>query len=300
MDINKKLNKVIEVIFMIALVGILVFVSNISIISLGLVPVLFSIYIFRRGYLKFLLVFILTSLAGFLYMDLFDNLAIFSVFLLLSLVFSLNIKYLKTDKAQIVCTAIITCLIFIGLYKLSMYKEGLSLDDLANGVRQMVEMNYDYKFSTEAYKLSLSLYPSIFAFFAMIYSLLGIKVIRNYINIKDGSLKDLEKVNEIRIEKKNLLTIGVFVAIIYIVSKILRIEEAYIRVNIFAIILEILAFNGLSAYDYMIARSNIPLSRGFQWFFIIILLQFLLVLFIILGFIDIILDIRKKRSLNEK
>lgn len=300
MDINKKLNKIIEVIFMIALVGILVFVSNISIISLGLVPVLFSIYIFRRGYLKFLLVFILSGLTGFLYMDLFDNLAIFSVLLLLSLVFSLNIKYLKTDKAQIVCTSIITCLIFIGLYKLSMYKEGLSLDDLANGVRQMVEANYDYKFSTDAYKLSLSLYPSIFAFFAMIYSLLGIKVIRNYINIKDGSLKDLEKVNEIRIEKKNLLTIGVFVAIIYIVSKILRIEEAYIRVNIFAIILEIFAFNGLSAYDYMIARSNIPLSRGFQWFFIIILLQFLLVLFIILGFIDIILDIRKKRSLNEK
>ncbi len=47
MDINKKLNNIVEAVFVLSLVGILVFVSNISIIPLALVPVLFSIYIFR-------------------------------------------------------------------------------------------------------------------------------------------------------------------------------------------------------------------------------------------------------------
>ena len=140
----------------------------------------------------------------------------------------------------------------------------------------------------------------MFTFFSVIYSILGIKLIRNYVNIKEGSLEDLDNINEIRIENKDILTIAAFMAIIYIVCNFLKLNMTYVRVNILAILVEILAFNGLSAYDYMISKSNIPLSRGFQCFFIIILLQFLIILFIILGFIDIILDVRKKRSFNEE
>lgn len=300
MDINKKLNNIVEAVFMLSLIGILVFVSNISIIPLALVPVLFSIYIFRNGFGKFFLVFVLSFSTSILYLDLYDSLAIFISILAISLLFTLAIKYIKSDKAEIVLVTIILSLIFVGLYVFAMQKEGLSLDDLAVSMKEYLESSLDYNFSLDIYKLSLSLFPSMFTFFSVIYSILGIKLIRNYVSIKDGNLEDLNNINKIRIENKDILTIVTFMAIIYIVCNLLKLNMTYVRVNILAILVEILAFNGLSAYDYMISESSIPLSRGFQWFFIIILLQFLIILFIILGFIDIILDVRKKRRFNEE
>lgn len=300
MDINKKLNNIVEAVFMLSLVGILVFVSNISIIPLALVPVLFSIYIFRNGFGKFFLLFVLGASISLLYMDLCDSLAVFISILAISLLFTLVIKYIKSDKAEIVLVAIALSLIFIGLYVFAMRREGVSLDSLAANMKEYLENSLDYNFSLDVYKLSLALFPSMFTFFSVIYSILGIKLIRNYVNIKEGSLEDLDNINEIRIESKDILTIIAFMAIIYIVCNFLKLNMTYVKVNILAILVEILAFNGLSAYDYMISKSNIPLSRGFQWFFVIILLQFLIILFIILGFIDIILDVRKKRSFNEE
>lgn len=300
MDINKKLNNIVEAVFVLSLVGILVFVSNISIIPLALVPVLFSIYIFRNSFGKFFLLFVLTASISLLYLDLYDSLAIFISILAISLLFTLAIKYIKSDKAEIVLVAIVLSLIFIGLYVFAMKKEGLSLDYLAENLKEYLENSLDYNFSLDIYRLSLALFPSMFTFFSVIYSILGIKLIRNYINIKEGSLEDLDNINEIRIENKDILTIVAFMAIIYIVCNLLKLNMTYVKVNMLAILVEILAFNGLSAYDYMISKSSIPLSRGFQWFFIIILLQFLIILFIILGFIDIILDVRKKRSFNEE
>lgn len=300
MDINKKLNNIVEAVFMLSLIGILVFVSNISIIPLALVPVLFSIYIFRTGFGKFFLVFVLSASISLLYLDLYDSLAIFISILAISLLFTLAIKYINSDKAEIVLVAVCLSLIFIGLYVFAMKREGVSLDSLAGNMKEYLENNLDYNFSLDVYKLSLALFPSMFAFFSVIYSILGIKLIRNYVNIKEGSLEDLDNINEIRIENKDILTIVAFMAIIYIVCNLLKLNMTYVRVNILAMLVEILAFNGLSVYDYMISKSSIPLSRGFQWFFIIILLQFLIILFIILGFIDIILDVRKKRSFNEE
>lgn len=300
MDINKKLNNIVEAVFMLSLIGILVFVSNISIIPLALVPVLFSIYIFRNGFGKFFLVFVLSFSTSILYLDLYDSFAIFISIFAISLLFTLAIKYIKSDKAEIVLVTIILSLIFVGLYVFAMQKEGLSLDDLAVSMKEYLESSLDYNFSLDIYKLSLSLFPSMFTFLSVIYSILGIKLIRNYVSIKDGNLEDLNNINKIRIENKDILTIVTFMAIIYIVCNLLKLNMTYVRVNILAILVEILAFNGLSAYDYMISESSIPLSRGFQWFFIIILLQFLIILFIILGFIDIILDVRKKRRFNEE
>lgn len=112
-------------------------------------------------------------------------------------------------------------------------------------------------------------------------------------------MDDLKKANELRLECKDVLALVAFAGLSYLLAFLFKLDMNYVKLNIIGIILVIIAFNGLSAYDYMIAKSSIPVSRGFQWFFIIILLEFLLIFFVILGFIDIILDIRKKRSLNE-
>ncbi len=299
MGINENYKKVIEPIFMVALISILIFLSNVSLLILATGPILLSIYIFKYGYKGFLLTFVGTFILGLLYMDIRDLIVLVGLIFLISLCFYLPIRYQKNDKRQILTVFILLTLILTGSFSYSLVKEGLSLDYLANEMREIIEGSLEYDMPLEYIKLSIGLYPSFFAFFSFIYSLIGIKLIRNYVSIKLALVDDLKNANELRLEYKDMLGFVAFVGISYMVAFIFKLDMNYIYLNLFGIFLVVMAFNGLSTYDYMISKSSIPVSRGFQWFFIIILLEFLLIFFVILGFIDIILDIRKERSLNE-
>ncbi|WP_308655051.1 hypothetical protein [uncultured Anaerococcus sp.] len=299
MGINENYKKVIEPIFMVALISILIFLSNVSLLILATGPILLSIYIFKYGYKGFLLTFVGTFILGLLYMDIRDLIVLVGLIFLISLCFYLPIRYQKNDKRQILTVFILLTLILTGSFSYSLVKEGLSLDYLANEMREIIEGSLEYDMPLEYIKLSIGLYPSFFAFFSFIYSLIGIKLIRNYVSIKLALVDDLKNANELRLEYKDMLGFVAFVGISYMVAFIFKLDMNYIYLSLFGIFLVVMAFNGLSTYDYMISKSSIPVSRGFQWFFIIILLEFLLIFFVILGFIDIILDIRKKRSLNE-
>ena len=299
MGINENYKKVIEPIFMVALISILIFLSNVSLLILATGPILLSIYIFKYGYKGFLLTFVGTFILGLLYMDIRDLIVLVGLIFLISLCFYLPIRYQKNDKRQILTVFILLTLILTGSFSYSLVKEGLSLDYLANEMREIIEGSLEYDMPLEYIKLSIGLYPSFFAFFSFIYSLIGIKLIRNYVSIKLALVDDLKNANELRLEYKDMLGFVAFVGISYMVAFIFKLDMNYIYLNLFGIFLVVMAFNGLSTYDYMISKSSIPVSRGFQWFFVIILLEFLLFFFVILGFIDIILDIRKKRSLNE-
>lgn len=299
MGINENYKKVIEPIFMVALISILIFLSNVSLLILATGPILLSIYIFKYGYKGFLLTFVGTFILGLLYMDIRDLIVLVGLIFLISLCFYLPIRYQKNDKRQFLTVFILLTLILTGSFSYSLVKEGLSLDYLANEMREIIEGSLEYDMPLEYIKLSIGLYPSFFAFFSFIYSLIGIKLIRNYVSIKLALVDDLKNANELRLEYKDMLGFVAFVGISYMVAFIFKLDMNYIYLNLFGIFLVVMAFNGLSTYDYMISKSSIPVSRGFQWFFIIILLEFLLIFFVILGFIDIILDIRKKRSLNE-
>lgn len=299
MDSNENYKKVIEPIFMVALMSILIFLSNVSLLILATGPILLSIYIFKYGYKGFLTTLLGTFILGLLYMDIKDLIVLVGLIFLISLCFYLPIRYQKNDKREILTVFILLTLILTASFSYSLVREGLSLDYLANEMKGIIEGSLEYEMPVEYIKLSIGLYPSFFAFFSFIYSLAGIKLIRNYVSIKLDLVDDLKKANELRLEYKDLLVFVAFAGLSYLLAFLLKVDMNYVHLNILGIILVLVAFNGLSAYDYMISKSSIPVSRGFQWFFIIILLEFLLIFFVILGFIDIILDIRKKRSLNE-
>lgn len=299
MDINENYKKVIEPIFMVALISILIFLSNVSLLMLATGPILLSIYIFKYGYKGFLLTFVGTFILGLLYMNIKDLIQIVGLIFLMSLCFYLPIRYQKNDKREILTVFILITLILIGSFSYSLVKEGLSLDYLANEMKGIIGESLEYDLPVEYIKLSIGLFPSFFAFFSFIYSIIGIKLIRNYVSIKLDLVDDLKRANELRLEYKDILVLVALAGLSYLSTLLFKLDMNYVKLNIVGIILVVIAFNGLSAYDYMISKSTIPVSRGFQWFFIIILLEFLLFFFVILGFIDIILDIRKKRSLNE-
>ena len=299
MGINENYKKVIEPIFMVALISILIFLSNVSLLILATGPILLSIYIFKYGYKGFLITFVGTFILGLLYMDIKDLIVLVGLIFLLSPRLYLPIRYQRDDKREILTVFVLITFILVASFSFGLVKEGLSLDYLASEIKGIVEGSLEYELPIEYVKLSIGLYPSFFAFFSFIYSIIGIKLIRNYVSLKLDLVGDLKKANELRLEYKDILAFVAFSALSYLLALLFKLDMNYVYLNIVGIILVVLAFNGLSAYDYMISKSSIPLSRGFQWFFIIILLEFLLIFFVILGFIDIILDIRKKRSLNE-
>lgn len=59
------------------------------------------------------------------------------------------------------------------------------------------------------------------------------------------------------------------------------------------------AINGASLFDYILKNSKLPLSRGFQWFFMLILIQVFIIPLLIIGIADIFIDFRARRKNEE-
>ncbi|MDO5047886.1 MAG: hypothetical protein Q4D88_04980 [Anaerococcus sp.] len=289
-----KINGLVDIIFFVGIIFLLLILSGTSLIFLALLPILLSILALSKGLGKFFLSLSLTFSLGLLYRSLEDLLGPLILITLLSLSFIFLIRFIKNDKVQISLAFLVTSLILIGFYRISLYRLGLSLDDLARELRLVVEEAVSYDLDFSYYKLSIGLYPTVFSLISFAYSLLAIKLIRNYLSIAYGIGEDLLKVNNMRIEKKDLLIISLGLFLAYFLARISG-ARTYVEINILGIMLVVLFFNGLSVFDYMISKLNLPLSRGIQWFFILVLIQILAIFFLILGFADIILDIRSER-----
>ena len=77
------------------------------------------------------------------------------------------------------------------------------------------------------------------------------------------------------------------------------IKDIYLLGNLVLLTMMFFVVNGVSLFDYILKNSTIPLTRGFQWFFIVILIQIFLIPLIILGILDVFIDFRARRK-NEK
>ena len=128
---------------------------------------------------------------------------------------------------------------------------------------------------------------------SLIYSAISLKIIRNYLAYKKIG-KDMVALRDIRLDKKDFSTIIIASIILYFIVRFLGVKDIYIRTNLIWICLSILLFNGMGVYDYMLSMRKSLLSRGLQWFFVIVFFYIFAVFFVIIGFADIFIDIRNK------
>ena len=299
MTLTKNTNRIMEPIFVIALTLLCLFFSEKSLVFIGMVPILFTIFYFNEGILSFLLGAFCTYLLGLIFVDK-DALSMSLIALLLislSLIVLIGLKF--TARVQIIGTFVITSLIFIFLYKYQMLEKGLSIDKLALNLKENFEDLYAYRLDFDIYRLTTSLYPAILAWVSMFYAILSVKIIRNYLSIKDEGFTDVKNLDELRMNPKDLVILFIIEVAIYFLGKFFAIKDLYLLGNLILLALMFFAINGASLFDYILKNSKLPLSRGFQWFFMLILIQVFIIPLLIIGIADIFIDFRARRKNEE-
>ncbi|WP_308748878.1 hypothetical protein [uncultured Anaerococcus sp.] len=299
MTLTKNTNRIMEPIFVIALTLLCLFFSEKSLVFIGMVPILFTIFYFNEGILSFLLGAFGTYLLGLIFVDK-DALSMSLIALLLislSLIVLIGLKF--TARVQIIGTFVITSLIFIFLYKYQMLEKGLSIDKLAINLKENFEDLYAYRLDFDIYRLTTSLYPAILAWVSMFYAILSVKIIRNYLSIKDEGFTDVKNLDELRMNPKDLVILFIIEVAIYFLGKFFAIKDLYLLGNLILLALMFFAINGASLFDYILKNSKLPLSRGFQWFFMLILIQVFIIPLLIIGIVDIFIDFRARRKNEE-
>ena len=293
MEVSKNIKQIINILLGICLFTILLLISDASLIVFAFCPILLAIVYFSYGLGKYLLTIAFSLMLAFIFADFrFMALNILPLFII-SLIFLLIIKSDISDREQIIISWVFISLILIVIYKLSMLVENIDIDKLANDLKKALEEVSDYKIAIDYYKASFALYPAILSSASLIYSLIGLKIIRNFLSYKNIG-KDLLSVNTFRLEKKDLLVIFVIAIVIYFLLGFFGVNKLYIRINIIFMIFAIFTFNGMFTFDYILTYRQNLLTKTLQWFFILLFFYLLAIMFFILGIIDVFMDLRKK------
>lgn len=300
MTLTKNTNRIMEPIFVIALTLLCLYFSEKSMVFVGILPILFAIFYFNEGILSFLIGALGTYFLGLIFVDR-DALSMSFIPLLLisaSLIILIGLKF--SARVQIIGTFVVTSLIFILLYKYQMLEKGLDIDKLAINLKENFEDLYNYSLDLDIYRLATSLYPAILGWVSMFYAILSVKIIRNYLSMKDQTYTDITNLDELRMNPKDLVILLIIEIIIYFLGRFFAIKDLYLLANLILLSLMFFAINGASLFDYMLKNSNLPLSRAFQWFFMLILIQVLIIPLVIIGILDIFIDFRARRKNEEQ
>ncbi len=296
MNITKNINKIINILFVICLISILMVVSTDSLVLLLSIPIVLVAIKLNYGFVELISILVASIIVGYLFMDIetlgFEVIPI----LLLTLILAIISKSNLSDKNQIALNFLLTSIIFIGLYKYQMVYRGLDLSKMADELKEVFEQNTEYAIPDKTYELSVSLYPAILSSLSLIYAFISLKLVRNFMAYKNKG-SDMIALNMLRISKKDFIILVIIsIGIYLVVPALFAINQEFVMANIIWILNSILLLNGMSVYDYLISRRRSNLSRGMQWFFVIILFYFFAILFMIIGIFDIFLDFRARRE----
>lgn len=231
-----------------------------------------------------------------LFLALIDrNLAYFLMLpmLISGLIIYYIIKRNKTDKDSIKILTLIFSVLSLAIIGYLYTKTGLKINDLVKNIEK-VFIEQDFKFDKEIIRKSLKTMPSLVVFFSLIYSMISLKLVRNYLNYKNENIRDLRRVNTIRIEVNDLKLIFASLIISIVLSKLIGFSKEFIYLNSIMTLKLIFSINGILLIDYFVTLRKNKLSRVFNWFLLFILFSYAGEIIALIGFIDTFVNLRKK------
>ena len=231
-----------------------------------------------------------------LFLALIDrNLAYFLMLpmLISGLIIYYIIKRNKTDKDSIKILTLIFSVLSLAIIGYLYTKTGLKINDLVKNIEK-VFIEQDFKFDKEIIRKSLKTMPSLVVFFSLIYSMISLKLVRNYLNYKNENIRDLRRVNTIRIEVNDLKLIFASLIISIALSKLIGFSKEFIYLNSIMTLKLIFSINGILLIDYFVTLRKNKLSRVFNWFLLFILFSYAGEIIALIGFIDTFVNLRKK------
>ena len=182
-----------------------------------------------------------------LFLALIDrNLAYFLMLpmLISGLIIYYTIKRNKTDKDSIKILTLIFSVLSLAIIGYLYTKTGLKINDLVKNIEK-VFIEQDFKFDKEIIRKSLKTMPSLVVFFSLIYSMISLKLVRNYLNYKNENIRDLRRVNTIRIEVNDLKLIFASLIISIVLSKLIGFSKEFIYLNSIMTLKLIFSINGI-------------------------------------------------------
>lgn len=203
------------------------------------------------------------------------------------------IKKNKTDKYSLKVLTIIFSVLSLTIIGYLYSKSDINLNFLVDATEKIFK-DQNFKIDKEIIRKSLKTIPLVFIFFSLIYSMISLKLVRNYLNYKNENIRDLRRINTIRIDKKDLRDIFICLIISVILCKILSFSNEFIVLNSIMALKLLFCVNGVLLIDYFVSLRKSKAARIINWFLLFILFAYISEIIAIIGFIDVFLNLRRK------
>lgn len=203
------------------------------------------------------------------------------------------IKKNKTDKYSLKVLTIIFSVLSLTIIGYLYSKSDINLNFLVDATEKIFK-DQNFKIDREIIRKSLKTIPLVFIFFSLIYSMISLKLVRNYLNYKNENIRDLRRINTIRIDIKDLRDIFICLIISVILCKILSFSNEFIVLNSIMAFKLLFSVNGVLLIDYFVSLKKSKAARIINWFLLFILFAYISDIIAIIGFIDVFLNLRKK------
>lgn len=203
------------------------------------------------------------------------------------------IKKNKTDKYSLKVLTIIFSVLSLTIIGYLYSKSDINLNFLVDATEKIFK-DQNFKIDKEIIRKSLKTIPLVFIFFSLIYSMISLKLVRNYLNYKNENIRDLRRINTIRIDIKDLRDIFICLIISVILCKILSFSNEFILLNSIMAFKLLFSVNGVLLIDYFVSLKKSKAARIINWFLLFILFAYISEIIAIIGFIDVFLNLRRK------
>lgn len=203
------------------------------------------------------------------------------------------IKKNKTDKYSLKVLTIIFSVLSLTIIGYLYSKSDINFNFLVNATEKIFK-DQNFKIDKEIIRKSLKTLPLVFIFFSLIYSMISLKLVRNYLNYKNENIRDLRRINTIRIDIKDLRDIFICLIISVILCKILSFSNEFIVLNSIMALKLLFCVNGVLLIDYFVSLRKSKAARIINWFLLFILFAYISEIIAIIGFIDVFLNLRRK------
>lgn len=203
------------------------------------------------------------------------------------------IKKNKTDKYSLKVLTIIFSVLSLTIIGYLYSKSNINLNFLVDATEKIFK-DQNFKIDKEIIRKSLKTLPLVFIFFSLIYSMISLKLVRNYLNYKNENIRDLRRINTIRIDIKDLRDIFICLIISAILCKILSFSNEFILLNSIMALKLLFSVNGVLLIDYFVSLRKSKAARIINWFLLFILFAYISEIIAIIGFIDVFLNLRRK------
>lgn len=203
------------------------------------------------------------------------------------------IKKNKTDKYSLKVLTIIFSVLSLTIIGYLYSKSDINLNFLVDATEKIFK-DQNFKIEKEIIRKSLKTIPLVFIFFSLIYSMISLKLVRNYLNYKNENIRDLRKINTIRIDIKDLRDIFICLIISVLLCKILSFSNEFIVLNSIMALKLLFCVNGVLLIDYFVSLRKSKAARIINWFLLFILFAYISEIIAIIGFIDVFLNLRRK------